>query len=189
MQQSLRRPPPQFYIGVREGVISNPEDDEIMLATCGSYVHVEILVQYDGETRSYGAWQGESPCFKERDPKTWIVPSQYTFFKLPIKKHKIALILLNEMLESKLEYRIGWGCMFPTTLVKLAVKDIDPQLHPSQWGQVFCSQAALLFIKQCVLMEVLPYTSILSVHSYHCSPSNLFQICKKFNFETVSMKI
>ena len=182
-----------FFLAFRRGSPHDDYDNEIMLGINGEIVHCEILVKDGPSLVSFGAWKSASPSFQARDPYTWM-PHQrrlYSFLELPIPlaKYNTALKILQAFCDAQLEYAMGWYCVLPKCLVP--GKDLDP-MPPDfrEWKAVFCSQIALLFLKQCVLKGVLARESkILAQDSRCCSPTDLFRlvqpVCRLYSFPEV----
>jgi hypothetical protein len=173
-----------FFIALRKGLYKSFEDDEIMFLTMGRYVHAELVVIGSQASMSCGAWEGESPSFKARDPYEFIDSKYYTFFRLPINQENAAhrfLDILQEVINSRLDYSVGWECCLPETLVKMYEKDVDYNQSPTLWKKVFCSQVILLILKKCIHEKLLPKIPlILNMHSRHCSPTLLYSLCCRF---------
>jgi hypothetical protein len=174
-----------IFLAFRQGCMSNYEDYLIMQATRGDMVHVEIVWKSDSKETfpsvACGAWEGDSPAFKARDPKTFMIPSQYIFLQVPIRPDKeyLALEYLNTLIESKLEYHFGWECVVPEKWMRIFEQDLSVSDPPNKWKKVFCSQVALLFLKKLQSLQVLleSWEDILPMYTYHCCPTELYKLC------------
>lgn len=180
-----------FYIAIRKGDWWSREDLEIMLATGSMYVHAEILVvapTNKNNAVSFGAWQGEFPTFQGRKPHDWMPEQNYVYFKIPLLDDKQVWDFLIEINDACLQYTTGWECILPEWVVNFTETDINPLHQPSTWKKVFCSQVILLFLKRCLYMGWIPpdWNPIQNVHSFHCSPGILFQLCQQHCVEPLS---
>lgn len=176
-------------IALRKGTSYSFQDNEIMFATWGQYVHAEIVIQNSSQAISFGAWENNDPCFAARDPSQFITLDidHYDFFEVPIaaKDYPVFLDIVEKIIDAKPAYHVGWECALWEPLVRIFEKDFDPQQHPKTWNRIFCSQVILLILKKCVCLGILKGVVIPDYHSFHFSPNMLFDLCKNF-FLTVN---
>ena len=169
-----------FYLAFRKGKAGRFSDDDIMIYTDGAFVHCEILVFTDTDILAFGAWQHDSPCFQARPLDTWFFRFifHYHFVHIPIPNPQTAFAFLQQITEAKLPYRIGWRCIFPTSLIPLLFHH-DPYQDtldtPEAWAEegVFCSQIAWLFLLHCFGPSRFAYRD-----SRCLSPTQLFWIVR-----------
>ena len=157
-------------------------DDLIMGATLGSWVHCELVVGRNNIGRGYAAFQGARgfmPSQSEHTPREWAM------FVLPVADPTAVRAHVMAVLSQDLPYNYTdlWQCWMTAMLPWETELDCA---RPESWKEtgVFCSQVALLFLRQLARQRaiVLPSdtkTLVEATHSRGCSPNMLFGLLNR----------
>ena len=112
------------------------------------------------------------PLEKEQDALEWHVVD------VPIRDVERAWQFIHSAVDARVPYGICVGeCAFPKFVIDAFDADLDC-CKPETWDHIFCSQLALLFLRLCVVQNILDVPderSVLlwSVNSRGCLPSRL----------------
>lgn len=172
------------WLGVafKQGDGRNVFDDIVMGATWGSWVHCELVIARNTTGKAYAAFQGGlgfMPSPSEPSPPGWAMFALPVTDPAAVKAHALSLLALE------LPYNYGdlWQCWMSAMLPWETELDCA---RPESWKTtgVFCSQVALLFIRQMSRQQavVLPSDTqalVEATHSRGCSPNMLFELLSR----------
>ena len=161
-------------------------DQLVSGATRGPYVHTEIMLGKGPDVRAYTAFDGLGgfmPCTPSiraaRDASQhWSIVR----YKLPPGGYEKAYALILQILAMNLPYNRQdlWQCCIKVCLP--FERDLDCE-KPETWlpNGVFCSQAALLFLRHMTRIQVITPSErcmarIEATNSRGCSPNTLFHV-------------
>ena len=177
-------PPPHTWIAIAflRGDTHAQRDRFITRVTRGPYVHTEIVLTKDDDTRSYSAFDGVGglvPCTtRAKQGSQW----SSIRFPLPPGGYERAYALLLRILATNPPYNNQdlWQCCIKVCLP--FEQDLDCS-KPEEWGPrgVFCSQVALFVLRQLARTGVIPLSQeqtdmVEATNSRGCSPNTLFSI-------------
>lgn len=171
-------------IAFRRGDPCRLKDRLIMSATSGEFVHTEVLLGSGARYHAYAAFEGRGGFLRSgnrHDPDHWDV------LALPLSTESARAVYstLLQALDMNLSYNYTdlWQCVIQSMLPYEA--DLDCEDMPS-WrrGGLFCSQAALLFLRRFLRSGLVPPGSlspatrlaIEQTHSRGCSPNLLHRL-------------
>ena len=173
------------WLGVafRMGQARRLEDDVIMGATLGWWVHCEVILGKGEQGSSYGAYQGHGGFERSGHVHT---PGEWQVFSLPMRDPNACRAHVLHLLSLGLPYNYDdlWQCCFKAILPFETELDCD---RPSEWaskGGLFCSQAGLLVLRHLAregAVELDDHTQSLveATHSRGCSPNTLHSIVSR----------
>ena len=167
-------PEPRVYVAFKRGSWHNLSETAVEAITWSPLVHSEVRI----DSASYAAYEDLYPCFQKTQaggghPKWVIIP-------IGISNVGMAQAFLNEIVNARLPYRFPWECVVPQSILKKVETDLDC-CRPHTWGSVFCSQAALLFLRRCALANILQIPNphmLFQVDSNGTSPARLYNLLR-----------
>ena len=168
----------------RAGRVKKLEDDVIMGATFGWWVHCELVLGHGEEGKAYGAYQGvggfQRSCHVHE-------PGEWSVFAMPLKDSKYCQSHVLYLLTLGLPYNYSdlWQCCVKAILPFETELDCD---KPWEWGHqggLFCSQAALLVLRHFIRKGAVEAPAGMShlveaTHSRGCSPNTLHGLLARF---------
>ena len=164
-------------VAIQRGRWSSPDQAPLMLFELDSHVHAEVWVDdmgfssgYNGAARS--VFQAPRPGPSEPAPERWDV------FPLPLASEAAGVDVMLDMWRSEAPYRFN---VRDFVLPRAVVDRLDPDVdctRPREWGSLFCSQFALLYLRRCALAGLLrdPDRLLWALNSRACAPSHLARL-------------
>ena len=186
---------PFVGLAFRRGVWSSFDDEVVMQATGGPYVHSEFILGKNlNDMRCYTA------CSSPNRDKTQdgFLPTRHWRSLPPAQEWEVVGFPLNEgiqgykrayafilhLLSTQIQYnyRDLWQCC---VRVMLPIEQDVNSMDPSDWKRngVFCSQACLLLLRQFSSWDLITlpkpmHALIHTINSRGCSPNRLYTIVK-----------
>ena len=167
----------KIYLATYLGSLLNPLDFTIELFSgFNEGTHSEIIFEHNHQQYAFSTFEKTKYCISCK--QFYHDPDYWHLIQLPISNPNLALRFLEDSCHSLTSYRINvFECAMPKTILDLFDSDLDCS-DSSNWKYMFCSQFSLLFIRRCLLSNILlipkeKHWLLWSVNSKGCLPSRL----------------
>lgn len=183
--QAKGRFPEGDWLGIAflRGSLLSADDDMVMAATMGSYVHCEIL-RGRGEAihRGYAGFRDRGGFVLSPNR---VGPQHWALFAFPVTDPPAVHATILAVIALNLPYNSSdlWQCCIKTMLPWETELDCE---QPETWKRsgVFCSQVALLLLRRFARRGhiALPrdtHALLETTHSRGCSPNTLFWLLSR----------